>query len=287
MDKNSLELISSLNFWENKIEITPIKGGITNQNFLVTDNLKKYFVRIGDDIPEHLVFRANEVQASTAASTIGVSPELLFHNKSIQIFKYVEGLTLSSDDIKKNLDEIINLLKKVHNSIPEKLIGQSVIFWVFHVIRNYKKFLDENSSAYIKILPDLLSKAQHLEKKSSPFEIVFGHNDLLPANFIQDDKQIWLIDWEYAGFNTPLFDLGGLASNNEFNENEETYLLEHYFEKKLSAELSEKYRAVKCASLLRETMWSMVSEITSKIDFDYKTYTNENLTKFENAMKEI
>ena len=51
--------------------------------------------------------------------------------------------------------------------------------------------------------------------------------------------------------------------------------------------LSEKYRAVKCASLLRETMWSMVSEITSKIDFDYKTYTNENLTKFENAIKEI
>ena len=112
MDKNSLELISSLNFWENKIEITPIKGGITNQNFLVKDNLNKYFVRIGDDIPEHLVFRDNEVQASTAASTIGVSPELLFHNKSIQIFKYVEGLTLSSDDIKKNLDEIINLLKK-------------------------------------------------------------------------------------------------------------------------------------------------------------------------------
>ena len=54
-----------------------------------------------------------------------------------------------------------------------------------------------------------------------------------------------------------------------------------------TAELSEKYRAVKCASLLRETMWSMVSEITSNIDFDYKTYTNENLIKFENAMKEI
>ncbi len=87
MDKNSLELISSLNFWQNKIEITPIKGGITNQNFLVTDNSKKYFVRIGDDIPEHLVFRANEVQASIAASKIGVSPDLLFYNKSIQIFK--------------------------------------------------------------------------------------------------------------------------------------------------------------------------------------------------------
>ena len=107
MDKNSLELISSLNFWENKIEITPIKGGITNQNFLVTDNLNKYFVRIGDDIPEHLVFRANEVQASTAASTIGVSPELLFHNKSIQIFKYVEGLTLGLMISKKILMKLL------------------------------------------------------------------------------------------------------------------------------------------------------------------------------------
>ena len=287
MDKKNLELISSISFWENEIEITPIKGGITNQNFLVTDNSKKYFVRIGNDIPEHLVFRANEVQASIAASKIGVSPDLLFYNKSIQIFKYVEGLTFNSENIKKNLDEIIKLLKKVHNSIPEKLIGQSVIFWVFHVIRNYKKFLDENSSVYIKILPDLLNKAQKLEEKSSPFEIVFGHNDLLPANFIQNDQQLWLIDWEYAGFNTPLFDLGGLASNNEFSENEETFLLENYFEKKLSSELSEKYRAVKCASLLRETMWSMVSEITSNIDFDYKSYTNENLTKFDEAMKEL
>ena len=57
--------------------------------------------------------------------------------------------------------------------------------------------------------------------------------------------------------------------------------------KKITSELFIKFKAIKCASLLRETMWSMVSEITSKIDFDYKTYTNENLMKFENAMKEI
>tara|TARA_Y100000590_G_C14869177_1_gene694424 strand:- start:25 stop:168 length:144 start_codon:yes stop_codon:yes gene_type:complete len=33
--------------------------------------------------------------------------------------------------------------------------------------------------------------------------------------------------------------------------------------------------------------WENKIEITSNIDFDYKTYTNENLIKFENAMKEI
>ncbi len=54
-----------------------------------------------------------------------------------------------------------------------------------------------------------------LEAAGGPFEIVFGHNDMLAANILDDGKRLWLIDWDYAGFNTPLFDLGGLASNNE------------------------------------------------------------------------
>ena len=37
------------------------------------------------------------------------------------------------------------------------------------------------------------------------------------------------------------------------------------------------------ASLLRETLWSMVSEIHSTIDFDYRAYTAENLSRFEAA----
>ncbi len=193
MDKNSIQLISSINFWKGKIDIASIKGGITNKNFLVTDGSEKYFVRIGDDIPEHLVFRSNEVQASKAASKIGICPKLLFNEKSIQVFNYIEGKTFDSEDIKKNLDNITKLIKKVHNKIPDQLIGQSVIFWVFHVIKNYKNFLDEHKSSYIKILPDLLNKALKLESISSPFEIVFSHNDLLPANFIQDQEKIWLI----------------------------------------------------------------------------------------------
>ena len=286
MDKKSTQLINSIHFWESAIDISPIKGGITNKNFLVTDGSYKYFVRIGDDIPEHLVFRSNEVQASKAASKIGVCPKLLFHDKSIQVFKYVDGKTFDSEDIKKNIDNITKLVKKVHTKIPNQLIGQSVIFWVFHVIKNYKKFLEDNHSSYIKILPDLLDKALKLENVSSPFEIVFSHNDLLPANFIQNQEKIWLIDWEYAGFNTPLFDLGGLASNNNFSEDEEKHLLENYFEKKLSSELHLKYKAIKSASLLRETMWSMVSELTSNIEFDYKSYTSDNLSKFNKSFDE-
>ena len=40
-----------------------------------------------------------------------------------------------------------------------------------------------------------------------PIDLVFGHNDLLPANLLDDGSRMWLVDWDYAGWNSPLFDL--------------------------------------------------------------------------------
>jgi hypothetical protein len=41
--------------------------------------------------------------------------------------------------------------------------------------------------------------------------------------------------------------------------------------------------AMSAASLLREALWSMVSEQTSAIGFDYSAYTSENLKRFNAA----
>lgn len=60
-------------------------------------------------------------------------------------------------------------------------------------------------------------------------------------------------------------------------------MLETYFDRPLTDNLSRRYTAMKCASLLRETLWSMISEIHSTIDFDYAGYTAENLARFERA----
>ena len=287
MSNNIDQAISSIPIWQNKINISKIDGGITNQNFLVEDGLKKYFVRVGQDIPEHLVFRSNEIIASKVASSLKISPKIIFNNDNLQVIDFVNGSTLNEKGIKENFTEVISLIKKVHQEMPKNLYGKSMIFWVFHVIRHYSKFLKENKSNYSSMLTDLLKKSDLIKKHSSPYEIVFAHNDLLPANFIKDNKQIWLIDWEYAGYNTPLFDLGGLSSNNNFTEKEDSRLLENYYEKKINDEIINKFNCLKSASLLRETMWSMVSEITSKIDFDYSNYTNENLIKFNKSFDNL
>ena len=118
-------------------------------------------------------------------------------------------------------------------------------------------------------LPRYLAAAERLEAAVGPVEIAFGHNDLLAANLIDDGERLWLVDWEYAGFNSPLFDLGGLASNNELAPELEERLLELYFDAPATDDLRRRYAAMKCASLLREAMWSMVSELHLTVDFDY------------------
>ena len=112
---------------------------------------------------------------------------------------------------------------------------------------------------------------------------MFGHNDLLAANLIDDGRRLWLVDWDYGGWNSPLFDLGGLASNSELGDEERDWLLEAYFARPLDDRLRRSAQAMLTASLLREAVWSMVSELHSTLDFDFAAYTAENLARFERA----
>ena len=282
MSANHLEQLHSLDFWSGAIEATELSGGITNVNYLVQDGARKYVARLGNDIPEHQVMRFNELAASRAAHAAGISPAVQHSEPGVLILDYVESQTLAAVDVQDQamLERILPLVKACHHEIPKHVRGPVLTFWVFHVVRDYASTLLEGGSSHVSLLAELLSYADQLERASSPIDLVFGHNDLLPANFLDDGTRLWLIDWDYAGFNSPLFDLGGLASNNQLSQAQETWLLETYFEQPVTAELLHRYGAMKCASLLRETMWSMVSEIHSDIDFDYPTYTAENLAGF-------
>ena len=284
---NSIEIIKSLPIWKKDILISPLEGGITNLNFIVNHGQDKLVVRLGQDIPEHLVFRSNEINVSKAAYEIGVSPKLIHSEKGVLVLEYIESQTLDAYGVQNNLKRIIPVVKKIHNEIPNALLGLPAIFWVFYVIKYYANFLKSNKSNHVGIIDDLLGKSTILEKLSSPRQIVFGHNDFLAANFLDDGSKIWVVDWEYGGFNDPLFDIGGLASNNDFNPDLEVEALEMYYEKQINKDDLIKYNAMKTASLLRETMWSMVSELTSKLEFNYGEYTQENLIKFTQAYEAL
>jgi thiamine kinase-like enzyme len=205
----------------------------------------------------------------------------------ILVLDFVEGRTFTPEDVRNsaNLERLIDMIRRCHRDMPNYLRGPGAMFWVFHVVRDYAHTLRDGNSRHAAILPDLLARAARLEAAVGPIDVVFGHNDLLAANFIDDGKRLWLVDWEYAGFNSPLFDLGGLASNSELSPEQAGALLELYFDRPVDDELRRRAAAMTAASLLRETMWSMVSEIHSTVDFDYAAYSAENLRRFETAYR--
>jgi thiamine kinase-like enzyme len=284
-EKDPIARAAGLTCWSGRVTPEPLTGGITNKNFVVRDRGMRFVVRIGDDIPVHQVMRFNELAASNAAAAAGLSPPVIHHEPGALVFRFIEGKTLTADDVRPRamLTRVLPLIRRCHVELPKHLRGPALIFWVFHILRDYAGSLRDAESRSLGELPRLLAAAAELEAMVGPIDVVYGHNDLLPGNFIDDGKRLWLIDWDYAGFNSPLFDLGNLSSNNEVAPADEKWLLETYFERPLNVELNRRYHAMKCASLLRETMWSMVSEVHSTIDFDYAAYTADYLGRFERA----
>jgi thiamine kinase-like enzyme len=278
-----LERAAALPIWTGPVAPEPLSGGMTNVNFTVADAGRRYLVRVGGDIPEHNVLRRFELAAARAAHAAGLAPAVRHAEEGVLVLDFIEGRTLTAADVRDpgNLDRLAALVRRCHAEVPRHYRGPTPIFWVFQVLRDYAHTL-RNAGAPYDLAP-LAAAAEALERATGPVEIVFGHNDLLPANLIDDGRRLWLLDWEYAAFNTPLFDLGGLASNAGMTADERTALLAAYYRRDPDAGLLRQAAAMTAASLLRETMWSMVSELHSTLDFDYAAYTAENRARFDAA----
>ena len=283
--QSPLERAATLSCWKAPVEPQPVGGGRTNHNFVVEHAGERLFVRIGDDIPVHGIMRFHERAASRAAAAAGISPPTVHEQPGALVMQFIEGRTFGEEDVRDadNLRRILPLMHACHREMPLHFRGPALIFWVFQVVRDYANTLREGNSRMTGEVDRFLAAARQLEAEIGPIDLVFGHNDLLADNFIDDGQRLWLVDWDYAGFNSPLFDLGGIASNSQLEPEQEDWLLANYFEAPVTDALRRRYTAMKCASLLREAMWSMVSELHLSVDFDYVAYTEENLARFEQA----
>jgi len=284
-DRAPEEIAAGLAFWHGTPRLEPLGGGISNVNFVAEDDAGRFVVRIGGDVPVHGVVRAYEESASRAAHAAGLSPELVHAEPGVLVFRYVEGRTLTPADARERavLVRILDLVRRCHRDMPRHLRGPTRVFWPLHAVHDYARRLAADGSPWAGELPALMAMADEIEAVVAHEPVVFAHNDLLAANLIDDDERLWLIDWEYGGFNAPLFDLANLASNNELLLAEERWLLEAYFDGEVDRGLERRYAAMRCLSLLREAMWSMVSEMHSTLDFDYRAYTEDNLARCARA----
>ena len=275
--------------WSGAVEPEPLGGGITNTNFVVRDGGDTFVVRIGDDLPLHGVLRSQELSACRAAHACGLAPEIVHHEPGALVMRFVDGTTLTEDAVRRPemLERIIALIRRCHATMPDHLRGATAMFWPFQVCRDYLATAREGKSRVDGQLDRLADINTERECATGPIQPVFCHNDLLAANFVDDGERLWLLDWEYAGWNSALFDLANLASNSQVPAAQEQWLMETYLGRGIAPEDLRRFHAMKCASLMRETLWSVVQELHATLDFDFAAYTEDNLARFDAAYEEF
>ena len=273
--------VRGLAIWKGLKEIMPLKGGVSNASFTVSDASGKYVARVGEDYPFHQVSREREAIASRAAFDAGLSPEVVHTEPGIMVARFLDARTYGEAEVRDNAGACVDIVRRCHRDMGKRISGQGAIFWVFQIIRDYAHALKAGNHRHVPDLPRLMAIVDEFEAAQVPLPIVFGHHDLLPSNFMDDGQRLWLIDWEYGAFGTAMFDLANIAANNSFDARGEAVILESYFGSPTAA-VERAFHAMKAASALREAIWGMVSELhLNAPGVDYAAYAAEYLGRFE------
>lgn len=259
--------------------IVTISGGITNRNYKLETQNGVFMLRIAGERTELLgIDRANEFSSSQIAfqTGVGTEPIAYLENHAAILSRFIpNALTLDPETATARLKRIVPRLRVFHDAkeIPAK-------FSPFKTVRNYHSLALEHGVKFPNDLPNILEQMTQIENALQPHARDCPcHNDLLPANFLDDGTRIWIIDWEYAGNGNPFFDLGNLAVNLELNQTDCERLLELYFGHsnfKLEAQL----QLMKLASDLREAFWGFLQSGISTLEFDFIEYGNKHLERF-------
>ncbi len=266
-------LLDKVPDWKNReVEVTPLGGGLTNQNFRVDIDNESFVLRVCSTSTDALgIDRDHEYACSKIAADLGVGAEVIHYSREegILVIRFIEGKPVSSEEARQpdKLKRIVKSIKRFHDG--PKVPGH---FSAFETVRQYHQLANENGVSFPETLPEVFTLMSHIEsaldgvQKSVPC-----HNDLLAGNFLDDGETMWIIDWEYGGMGDPVFDLGNLSVNQEFTNNEIELLIRCYYSD-MEAVVFAHLKLMMLASDLREAFWGFLQSGISNLDFDYCAY---------------
>ena len=266
--------LRALGFWPGEIEVERLPGGITNENFRVRCGGRSFVARVVVDMPWLGIDRRNEVVCQELAHSFGVGPALLYQGEGVQVSEFLDARTMGPDDVREPafVPRLARVLRKLHDGHDE-VRGETLYFSAFQTIRTYVATARRFRAPLPVDIVDMLAEARDLERSIGPFVPTLCHNDLLPANILDDGRNVWLVDWEYAGVGHPLFDLACVVATCGFDDDQEGALLDAYYRGPVGPAARRELATLRAASALREALWGAIQSVASGLDFDYKTYT--------------
>lgn len=240
--------------------IKPLTGGITNDNYLIEIDSKKYVLRLPTPSSKKMIDRDTEYKNNTIGCNLNLNAPCIYFNceNGIKIAEYIEKSDIDVEEFKENeeaIEKIAKTIKKLHSSN----ILMENDFDIFEKLKLYEDITIENKGwfpeDYREVKEKVLEIYNNLEREYG-FSKKICHNDALAENFIlSKDNKVYLIDWEYGGNNDQAWDLASFLIESELSkENMEIFINSYLDKEKLDKELIEK---LKFFTIYQDFLWSV------------------------------
>lgn len=261
--KEDIEKIKSLvlKVLENDDELTIERmGGLTNHTYKVGLNDGSFYViRIPGDGTEEMIDRKDEKVSTLLACSLGIDEQVLyFGDDGSKVTKFIDNaITMNKDLMKeeKYIEQVAEIFKKLHNCG----VDTKVPFEVFDMAADYEKIIFENNVSMYDDYDDIKNQIMSIKNEiDSNFIIkkVPCHNDPLCENWVLGSKQMYLIDWEYAGMNDGLWDLADVSIEAEFTDKEDRMFLNKYYGRDVNEDDMKAFYANKIYVDFLWTLWA-------------------------------
>lgn len=249
-------------------ELTPLQKGLTNSVLSFRFNGGKYVFRYPGLGSDFLIDRGREAIIQNQIDYSGVDTSLVAMSVRYgwRISHFIDNYPFNYHDVNDMVRGII-LLRKLHAIRPK-------VRWEFDIkdkwesIRNIipKEKYGENFKDFIDF-NKIKERIYQLYEYSKNDDIVkcLTHGDCRDENFLINETEIHLIDWEYAGFGDPGFDLGTYVCGGDHNEDEIERIIFTYYGRKPSLKERRHYYAYIAISGFFYMHWTMYKESLGQV----------------------
>ena len=206
------------------IQIVDMQKGLTNRNFLLTLNDQQYVFRTPYADASNIVNRHHETLALKALENTQIDVETIYYDEAsgYKVTKYLpDAYTYQECPYEDKIERVALLMKQFHSL-------HTSIHVEFDPIARYQQYQSHVKTPLhtFTMLDTILE-----ELKAMHHPHILCHNDWVDGNILFTKDQTYLIDYEYAADNDPLFDvISFLSENNIYDETLRTRFYQTYFD---------------------------------------------------------
>lgn len=249
--------------------IHTLKKGMTNRSFIFTVNNKRYIMRIPGEGTDKLIDRREEYDVYQRVKKEPYTETILYLNpdNGYKISEFLENTRNSDSNNVQDVKESMNVLRKFHSQNYQ--VDHTFDIW--KQIDFYESLRKTASSYrdYEEIKDRVLKLKPFIDDNVTKWSLC--HIDANYDNFLIDqNNNVFLIDWEYAGMQDPDLDIAMYAIYAGYTKEKIDQLINIYYENKVSENIRYKiYAYVAVGGLL----WSNWCEYKQSLGLDFGEYS--------------